>query len=137
MWETWGCSKGTHERTSGSLTSKILRCSSCGRRPVPISLTAALQLNHAQSSPCGSLCLPSYLTFQGPFRKKSNSGSFIYLSSPMPLSAFHGPPKETLNLENPNPQRVQVPNNHIRTQNLYYNYYCPKPKYLIVGYLDP
>ena len=33
--------------------------------------------------------------------------------------------------------RVQVPNNHILTQNLYYNYYYPKPKYLIIGYLDP
>ena len=33
--------------------------------------------------------------------------------------------------------RVQVPNNHIPTQKLYYNYYYPKPKDLIVGYLDP
>ena len=33
--------------------------------------------------------------------------------------------------------RVQVPNNHIFTQNLYYNYYYPRPKYLIIGYLDP
>ena len=33
--------------------------------------------------------------------------------------------------------RVQVPNNHILTQNLYYNYYYPNPKYLIIGYLDP
>ena len=33
--------------------------------------------------------------------------------------------------------RVQVPNNHILTQNLYYNHYYPKPKYLIIGYLDP
>ena len=35
--------------------------------------------------------------------------------------------------------RVQVPDNHILTQNLYYNYnyYYPKPKYLIIGYLDP
>ena len=33
--------------------------------------------------------------------------------------------------------RVQVPNNHILTQNLYYNSYCPKPKYQIIGYLDP
>ena len=32
--------------------------------------------------------------------------------------------------------RVQVPNNHILTQNLYHNSYYPKPKYLI-GYLDP
>ena len=30
-----------------------------------------------------------------------------------------------------------MPNNHILTQNLYYNYYYPKPKYLIIGYLDP
>ena len=35
------------------------------------------------------------------------------------------------------PLRVQVLNNHILTQNLYYKYYCPKPKYLIIGYLDP
>ena len=33
--------------------------------------------------------------------------------------------------------RVQVPNNHILTQNPYYNYYYPKPKYLIIGYMDP
>ena len=26
---------------------------------------------------------------------------------------------------------------HILTQNLYHNYYYPKPKYLIVGYMDP
>ena len=32
--------------------------------------------------------------------------------------------------------RVQVPNNHIRTQNLYCNYYYPDPKYLIIGYMD-
>ena len=34
-------------------------------------------------------------------------------------------------------QRVQVPNHHILTRNLYYNYWYPKPKYLIVGYMDP
>ena len=33
--------------------------------------------------------------------------------------------------------RVQVPNNHILTQHLYYNYYYPKPKYIIIGYMDP
>ena len=33
--------------------------------------------------------------------------------------------------------RVQVPDNHIPAQNLYYNYYYPKPKHLIIGYLDP
>ena len=33
--------------------------------------------------------------------------------------------------------RIQVPNNHILTRNLYYNYYYPKPKYLIIEYLDP
>ena len=33
--------------------------------------------------------------------------------------------------------RVQVLNNHILTQNLHYNYYYPKPKYLIIGYMDP
>ena len=34
--------------------------------------------------------------------------------------------------------RVQVPNNHILTSNLYYNYYYNNPnKYLISGYLDP
>ena len=36
-----------------------------------------------------------------------------------------------------NPLRLQVPNNHILTQNLYYSYYSPKPKYPIIGYLDP
>ena len=40
---------------------------------------------------------------------------------------------------NPKPLslRVQVPNNHILNQNLYYDDYCPKPIYLIIGYLDP
>ena len=33
--------------------------------------------------------------------------------------------------------RVQVPNDHVLAQNLYYNYYCPKLKYLIIGYMDP
>ena len=33
--------------------------------------------------------------------------------------------------------RVQVPNNHILAQNLYYNCYYPEPKYLIIGYMDP
>ena len=36
-----------------------------------------------------------------------------------------------------NALRVQVPNNHILTQNLYYNHYYPKPNYLAIGYLDP
>ena len=33
--------------------------------------------------------------------------------------------------------RVQVPNNHILTQNLYQNHYYANPKYLILGYMDP
>ena len=33
--------------------------------------------------------------------------------------------------------RVQAPNNHILAQNLYYNYYYLKPKYLNIGYMDP
>ena len=33
--------------------------------------------------------------------------------------------------------RVQVPNNQILTPNQYYKYYYPKPKYVIIGYLDP
>ena len=32
---------------------------------------------------------------------------------------------------------VQVPNYHILTQDWYYNYYYPKPKYPIFRYLDP
>ena len=32
---------------------------------------------------------------------------------------------------------VQVSNNHMLTQNLYYSSYYPTPKYLIIGYLDP
>ena len=31
--------------------------------------------------------------------------------------------------------RVQVPNNCILPQNLYYNSYYPNPKYLVIGYL--
>ena len=37
----------------------------------------------------------------------------------------------------PKSLRVQVPDNHILTQNLDYNYYYPDPKYLIIGYMDP
>ena len=33
--------------------------------------------------------------------------------------------------------RVQVPNNHILTQDLHYKYYYPNPKYLIIIYMDP
>ena len=33
--------------------------------------------------------------------------------------------------------RVQVPNKHIVTPNLYYNYYYPNSKYLKIGYMDP
>ena len=33
--------------------------------------------------------------------------------------------------------RVQVLNNHILTQNLYYDSYYAKPKYLNIGYMDP
>ena len=32
---------------------------------------------------------------------------------------------------------VQVPDDHILTQNLYQNYNDPKPMCLIIGYLDP
>ena len=32
--------------------------------------------------------------------------------------------------------RVQVPNNHILTQSQYYNYFSPKPKYLIFRYIN-
>ena len=35
------------------------------------------------------------------------------------------------------PLRVQVRNNHILTRNEYYNYYYPKPKYLMIEYMDP
>ena len=30
-----------------------------------------------------------------------------------------------------------IPNIHILAQSQYYNYYYPKPKYLIIGYMDP
>ena len=33
--------------------------------------------------------------------------------------------------------RVQVPNNHILTENLYYTYYYPNSKYLVIGHMDP
>ena len=33
--------------------------------------------------------------------------------------------------------RVQVPNNHILTHNLYYNCYYQNPKYPMIGYMDP
>ena len=33
--------------------------------------------------------------------------------------------------------RVQVPNDHILAQNLHQNHYYPKPKYLMIGYMDP
>ena len=31
--------------------------------------------------------------------------------------------------------RVQVPNNHILPQNMYYKQYYPKPKYSVIGYM--
>ena len=34
-------------------------------------------------------------------------------------------------------RRVQVTTNHIPAQHVYYNYYYPKPAYLIIGCLDP
>ena len=36
-----------------------------------------------------------------------------------------------------NTLRVQVPNNHMLTQNLYQNHYYPNPKYPIIRYMDP
>ena len=33
--------------------------------------------------------------------------------------------------------RAQVLNNYILPQNLYYNSYLPKPKYLLIGSMDP
>ena len=33
--------------------------------------------------------------------------------------------------------RVQGPDHEMLIQNLYYNHYYPKPKYQILGYLDP
>ena len=33
--------------------------------------------------------------------------------------------------------RVQVSSNHILAKSLYYKYNYPKPKYLIIGYMDP
>ena len=47
------------------------------------------------------------------------------------------PAASTLTLHERNSVRVQVPNKHILTQNLYYNYYYPKSKCLIIGYMDP
>ena len=55
----------------------------------------------------------------------------------MAFSTFACFPKRTLPHALKLPLRVQVPNNHILTQNLYYNYYYPNPKYLIIGYMDP
>ena len=45
--------------------------------------------------------------------------------------------QSTQSPEVPKALRVQVPNRHILIQNLYCNYYSPKPKHLIFGYLDP
>ena len=50
-------------------------------------------------------------------------------SKPSTLNPKHASQTRTL--------RVQVPNNHILTQNLYYSYYYPNPKYLIIEYMDP
>ena len=38
---------------------------------------------------------------------------------------------------NPRSPKGSSTNNHILTHNLYYNYYSPNPKYLILGYMDP
>ena len=37
----------------------------------------------------------------------------------------------------PESLRVQVPDNQILTQDLYYNCYYPDRKYLTIGYMDP
>ena len=34
------------------------------------------------------------------------------------------------------PLRVQVPNNHMLSQNQYYNHYSPNHKYLVIGYME-
>ena len=48
----------------------------------------------------------------------------------------HESPRAEVQALNSFSLRVTVPNNHILTQNLYYNYYYPNPKYLIIGYMD-
>ena len=56
--------------------------------------------------------------------------------SPGQLETCNPQGLECLVLMSKTPLRVQVTNNHMLTQNLYYNYYYPKPKYLTIGYLD-
>ena len=34
-------------------------------------------------------------------------------------------------------RNLDYSNNHILAQNLYYNYYYPNSKYLVIGYMDP
>ena len=50
---------------------------------------------------------------------------------------FHNGYLGNRNLDELHSLRVQVPNNQILTQDLYYNSYYPNPKYLILAYMDP
>ena len=54
---------------------------------------------------------------------------FVQLQDNMPNALF-----EVLRFL---PLRVQVPINHTLTQNQYYNYYYPNPRYPIIGYSGP
>ena len=59
------------------------------------------------------------------------------LNTPFNLvDRFLGGPTQKLEHQ-PTTLRVQVPKNHVLTQNLYYNYYYQNPKYPILGYMDP
>ena len=58
----------------------------------------------------------------------------LMLDSEQAWNTRRGPNKEYWPLVT---LRVQVPNNHILTQILYYNCYYPNPKYLVIGHMDP
>ena len=66
-----------------------------------------------------------------PFRGHDNSAVTFLHSVQNPFLTITQGPARIICL------RVQVPNNQRLTVNLYYNYYYPKPKYLIIGNLDP
>ena len=76
--------------------------------------------------------------FELRYRTVGISGSG--LGCPLPqnkyLSATGFPYYSNLSLSS-STLRVQAPNNHILTQNVYYNYYYAKPKYLNIGYMGP
>ena len=100
------------------MSAKLLR-SVVAEHHVTIKNPLSLKMPRIKN-PCRSFSRPRRDLFGG----WEDSQSLVCMRHTCILISYH-------------PLRVQVPNNHILTQNLYYNYYYPNPKYPIIGYMDP